>query len=129
MIKGFEHQTMELNDYEREILLPIFVRSLSKRIGKAKAATNKYICERLSELGYTLNDSRLRKIINYIRTNGLVPCLVAANCGYYVAESEQDLLDYEESLLGRENEIRRVRLSIEKQRKSKYHQQELSLFH
>lgn len=128
MIKGFEKETAELTAYESSVLLPIFVRCLSQRVGKASAVTNKHIVERLRNSGYAIVDSRVRKIVNYIRTNGLVPCLIATSTGYYIAENEAEVIDYEDSLLGRENEIRRVRLSIQQQRKSKYNHQQLSLF-
>lgn len=62
----------------------------------------------------------MRKIINYIRRSGLVKGLVASSTGYYVAESEQDLIEYEQSLKGRERAIREVRMSIRKQRKDMY---------
>ena len=125
MITGFERETAELNDYELNILLPIFVRCLSAKVGRLKAVKNKYMVERLKERGYQISDARVRKIVNYIRTNGLVPCLIAT---YYIAENEAEVIDYEDSLLGRENEIRRVRQAIQQQRKSKYNHQQLSLF-
>ena len=43
MINGFEQQTKELNEYERDVLLPIMVRSLRLKVGEDKAVTNNEI--------------------------------------------------------------------------------------
>ena len=123
MIKGFDKQTETLSDYERKTLVPVMVRSLAGHIGKAAAITNKYICSRMRLCGYQISDARVRKIVNHIRTNGLVQWLIATSGGYYVAETEEELKEYEDSLLGREQAIREVRLSIERQRKIKYHKE------
>jgi hypothetical protein len=92
------------------------------------SVTNKAIIEGMKRnLGLSISDARVRKLINHIRNNDLVPCLIATSQGYYIAESEQELKDYEDSLLGREEAIRSVRLSIQRQRKRKYSNQQ-SLF-
>ena len=91
MIKGFDKQTETLSDYERKTLVPVMVRSLAGHIGKAAAITNKYICSRMRLCGYQISDARVRKIVNHIRTNGLVQCLIATSGGYYVAETEEEL--------------------------------------
>lgn len=91
------------------------------------SVTNKAIIEGMKKnLGLSISDARVRKLINHIRTKDLVPCLIATSNGYYIAETEQELKEYEESLLGREEAIRNVRLSIQRQRISKY--QQLNLF-
>lgn len=88
------------------------------------SVTNKAIIEGMKKnLGLSISDARVRKLINHIRTKDLVPCLIATSNGYYIAETEQELKEYEESLLGREEAIRNVRLSIQRQRNRKYHQQ------
>ena len=119
MIQGFEKQTEELTDYERLTLIPVIVRGLSAKIGKSRAVTNKYIVCMLKG-SYKVSDARIRKIINYIRIHDLIPCLVASNEGYYIAESNQELKDYESSLLGREAAIHEVRQAISRQRELRY---------
>ena len=126
MIQGFSEQTEPLTEYEEVTLLPQLVRGLQTKVGKAMSVTNKAIIEGMKQnLGLTISDARVRKLINHIRTKDLVPCLIATSNGYYIAESEQELKEYEESLLGREEAIRNVRLSIQRQRDRKYHQQSL----
>lgn len=130
MINGFEDQTEPLTEYEESEILPHIVRGLRLKVGKAMSVTNKAIVEGMKRnLGLKITEPRVRKIINHIRVNDLVPCLIATSQGYYIAESEQELKDYEESLLGREEAIRSVRLSIQRQRKHKFqHQQQQELF-
>lgn len=128
MINGFTEQTEPLTEYEVETLLPQLVRGLRTKIGKSMSVTNKAIIDGMKRnLGLSISDARVRKLINHIRNNDLVPCLIATSQGYYIAESEQELKDYEDSLLGREEAIRSVRLSIQRQRKRKYSNQQ-SLF-
>ena len=126
MINGFQEQTEPLTEYEETQLLPQIVRGLSLKVGKDNAVTNTAIVRGMKEnLNLRTTEPRVRKIINHIRNNDLVPCLIATSQGYYVAESEQELKDYEESLLGREEAIHSVRMSIQRQRIQKYHQQNL----
>ena len=128
MIQGFSEQTEPLTEYEVETLLPQLVRGLRTKVGRSMSVTNKAIIEGMKRnLGLSISDARVRKLINHIRNNDLVPCLIATSQGYYIAESEQELKDYEDSLLGREEAIRSVRLSIQRQRKRKYSNQQ-SLF-
>lgn len=128
MIQGFSEQTEPLTEYEEQTLLPQLVRGLQTKIGKAMSVTNKAIIDGMNRnLGLKITDARVRKLINHIRVHDLVPCLIATSQGYYVAESEQELKEYEESLLGREAAIRQVRLSIQRQRQHKYSHQ-TSLF-
>jgi hypothetical protein len=120
MIKGFSNETSPLNDYELRILLPVILAGLKDKQGKRNAVTNNYIIGRLKAHGYRIDAPRLRKVINHIRTNDLLPGLVATSEGYYLATSEQELMDYEDSLRGREEAIKAVRLAIARQRRMLY---------
>lgn len=128
MIKGFEDETKPLTEYEEAILLPLFVKALSKRIGRDNAITKGEIVDPLKKLNYKISEVRVRKIINHIRIKGIIKGLVASYEGYYVATSDKELADFEESLLGRENAIRAVRLSIRKQRLELFKPEQQSLF-
>ena len=120
MIKGFS-ETDPLSDYELKTVLPQIVRGLLRKVGKANAITNSAIVRgRKANLNLSLTEARVRKIINHIRCHDLVPCLIATSNGYYIAESEQELKEYETSLLGREEAIRNVRLAIQRQRARKF---------
>ena len=120
MIKGFSNETGPLNDYELRVLLPVILAGLKDKQGKRNAVTNGYIIGRLKQQGYRIDAPRLRKVINHIRTNDLIPGLIATSEGYFLAEDEQELMDYEDSLRGREEAIKAVRLSIARQRRILY---------
>lgn len=115
MLNGFQTQTEPLTDYERDTLLPIICRGLANKIGEARAITNASITKAMKGAGYQLNEARVRKIINHIRTTGMVRWLIATSKGYYIATSRQEMEDYIGSLRGREDAIRAVRESMEKQ--------------
>lgn len=115
MINGFTTQTEPLTDYERDTLLPVICRGLRNKVGEGMAITNTTITKAMRGAGYQLNEARVRKIINHIRTTGLVRWLIATSKGYYIATSRQEMEDYIGSLRGREQAIRAVRESMEKQ--------------
>lgn len=121
MIKGFDQETQPLTEYELGVLLPLLIEGLQTKLGRENAVTNKHIVNALKG-AYKLNEARVRKIINHIRTNDLVPGLIATSEGYFIATTEAELLEYEESLKGREDAIREVRLSIARQRRILYQQ-------
>ena len=120
MINGFEYETQPLTDYEVNKLLPVFIQGLSTKIGKANSVTNTHIVKALKRLGLKVDGPRARKIINHIRVKGLVHGLIATSDGYYIATTEKELAEYEESLKGREDAIRAVRLSLSNQRKQMF---------
>ena len=115
MIITYETQTKPLTEYEKDTLLPIMVKCLSKHIGKDKVITNAEMCAKMAIYGYKIGETRVRKIINHIRNNGLVECLIATGKGYYVTESIQEMETYIESVKNREDAIRAMRLSMEEQ--------------
>lgn len=117
MIKGFNNETAPLTFYEEFTLVPVVIAGLKVKVGKDKAVKNGYICSALRRQNYDISEARLRKIINYIRTNNLVVGLIATSSGYYIAKSKKEMEDYADSLLGRESAIRQVRESIESQMK------------
>lgn len=124
MIKGFSNETAPLNDYETGVLLPIFIRGLKEKVGHLNAVTNKHIVKQLRGT-CKISEARVRKIINHIRTHDLIPGLIATSEGYFIAETEAALREYEESLQGREDAIKQVRISIARQRRQLYEQQQV----
>jgi len=121
MIKNFTEETEPLTEYEEQQLMPPIVRGLLTKRGKSNAVTNGAIIDGLRRnLNLSITSARVRKIINHIRIHDIVPCLIATSNGYYIADTEAELREYEESLLGRESAIRQVRLSIARQRQSRF---------
>lgn len=128
MIRGFDHETQPLTEYEERILLPLFIAGLKLKVGKDSSITNAEIVSALKKQGYKIDSARVRKIINHIRINNLVQGVIATSDGYYIATSEKELAEYEESLKGREDAIRAVRLSIRKQRLQMFQPTQATIF-
>lgn len=114
MIRNFYRETDTLSKYEEEHVLPKIVSILEQCKGKCNALTNKMIIVRYGAVCSEM-ESRVRKVINYIRNNGIIPCLIATSKGYYIATDAKEITDYEDSLKGRERAIRSIRLSLHKQ--------------
>lgn len=117
MINGFDMETAPLSDYEMNVIVPTLAVGLRRKVGKAMAVTSTQMIDGMNRIGKKISGPRLRKCINYIRISGLVKCLLATSDGYYVAESEDEITEYESSLLGRELAIREVRECLIKQKK------------
>ena len=88
MIKGFETITADLSDDELN-MVQIVIKGLKVKHGKDKAVTGAVICKALN-----INGVRLRKMINYIRINNLIPALCSSSKGYFVANNINELEDY-----------------------------------
>ena len=123
MIPGFENQTAPLNDYEENTLMPVIIRGLQKRIGKNNAITNAEMCRKLNNHFYLnspsykkITGARIRKIINHIRINDAISCLVSTSKGYYVSKDRKELNTYIESLNKRATAILAVARAIDRQR-------------
>ena len=116
MITGFEEQTEPLTDMEREVFLPPIIKGLRVKIGKDKTVTNRDIVRGLkANLNIKIGEARVRKMINHIRNNDIIPCLIATSKGYYIAETKDEMLDYIDSLYGRVEAIEADALSMKRQ--------------
>ncbi len=116
MVDNFERETAPLTEYEERTLLPIMVKCLNKHRGKERAISNRKMMEGLENGGYVVGGSaRIRKLINHIRVNGLVECLMATNNGYYITEDPWEMKRYIESLQGREDAICAVKEAMQEQ--------------
>lgn len=105
MLESFERYTGELNEQEKKIF-PLFVQCLKRHIGKSSAISNSVISEKLLvHMGIKLHGSRVRKMINIIQNEGLIPHLVSCGKGYYVAETREDVVRYVASIRARSNSI------------------------
>lgn len=117
MIIGFEEITATLSEKELA-LVPVFVERLSLKVGKENAVTSQQIITGFANKKVNpvkIGGARIRKIINYIRMNNLVPRLMATSAGYYVTNDKEELRSYVESLKGRESAIRAIRHKIEQE--------------
>jgi hypothetical protein len=102
MILGFEEQTHNLTDYEKDVVLPAIVSFLRDKKGKERAVKNEEISYTLSS---TIKPARIRKILHVIRVSGELPGIVASSKGYYIADTEEE---WEAYLYGLHQRIRHI---------------------
>ena len=108
-ITNFEDFTNELNDKELEIL-PLVIHSFRKydKDSPIKSAEivkkmNIYLQERDYKIKMT--GARLRKMVNFIRSNSLLP-LIATSKGYFTSKNKETVEKQIQSLLERSRSIR-----------------------
>lgn len=113
-VAGFENITYNLTKEERNLL--VLLRAfLADKIEKPKAVKNAQIVSYFQSAGYRVDQARVRKLINALRTEfPELMALVASAKGYYWTKDASEMKRYLESLTNRYNEIRRVRYHIEK---------------
>lgn len=70
----------------------------------------------LSKCKIAVNRRSIERVIQHIRINNLIKGLMATHNGYFIANSKEELMAYEKSLLDRELSLRNLRICIEKQR-------------
>ena len=107
MITNFENITFELTADEKK-LMPVIIKGLSTKTkdNPIKAA---YIVNAINEnkdrYGIKLfSEPRLRKIINFIRSEGILPVMGTSN-GYYITKDRAELESQIESLTQRAEAI------------------------
>lgn len=108
MITNFKEITIELTEDETK-LLPMLIEAF-KKYNKSKPikapeiviGINAY-CKK-NAINYTATEVRLRKMVNYIRTNGLLP-LIATSNGYFVSFDKSDIESQITSLSERASSI------------------------
>lgn len=117
MITNFEEYTHELTKEELEIV-PIVVHGF-RAYKKSNPIKADLIVKRMNEFlklkGYKLKmtQPRLRKIVNYIRSNSLLP-LIATSNGYFTSDCKQTIIEQISSLKERANSIDRCAEGLKK---------------
>jgi len=114
MLKNFEKITVELTDLELqyvEYLGQWFMDNQGKKNTLKNADIAKFIEKIFNK---KIADSRVRKVIQFLRTNGL-PNLIATSNGYFYSEDVNEIQDWVISLKQRELAIREIREKAEKQ--------------
>lgn len=104
-IKGYETITHELSQYELDVVLPMLVAKICHHKGRKNAITNARLRGYMSERNATLNEPRLRKIVEHIRQTHLLPGLVAAKQGYFIAESPEEMREWLDTMKQRKNAL------------------------
>jgi hypothetical protein len=108
MITNFETITRELDANEVR-LLPIVIAGMKAHRGRDNAITGAEICRKVEGL----TEPRLRKIVNHIRQNAILP-VIATSKGYYTADCAQDVLSQIKSLQDRIDAIEAAKNGLRK---------------
>ena len=117
MITNFEEHTSELTSEEMEIL-PIVVHGF-RNYKKENPIKAELIVTRMNEFlavrGFKtrMSQPRLRKMVNYIRTNGIIP-LIATSHGYFTSDCRETIQEQIKSLQERANSIERCAQGLKK---------------
>lgn len=102
MITNFEDITYELTDKELK-LVPLIISGLKTKT-KDNPIKEPEIVNKMKAAGYKITGERLRKIVNYVRSNGLLP-IIATSKGYYVSYDKEEISKQIKSLHQRANSI------------------------
>jgi hypothetical protein len=108
MITNFETITRELDANEVR-LLPIVIAGMKAHRGRDNAITGAEICRKVEGL----TEPRLRKIVNHIRQNAILP-VIATSKGYYMADCAEDVIGQIKSLQDRIDAIEAAKNGLRK---------------
>ena len=102
MITNFENITGEMTEDEKK-LVPIIIRGFTA-YGKDNPIKAPEIIKRLKLKGYKISEPRLRKIVNFIRAESILP-LIATSKGYFVSYDREVVAEQIKSLEERADSI------------------------
>ena len=136
-ITDFEEETAPLDANEKKCMA-IIAKGLAKRLGKESVISNKEMCAAMNKAisdgvypalsrDYKLTGVRVRKIINQIRRDDIVPLLCATSTGYFVANTQAEAEIYIRSLKDRIGSIQEVANCFIKQYNEKFKTNQLGL--
>lgn len=110
MITNFDNITSELTQQELD-LIPILVKGFRKH-GKGNPILARDIVKMMAHflkannIPTQFSEARLRKCVNYIRTNAILPLMATSN-GYYTSYNADEIYSQIQSLEERANSIKR----------------------
>jgi hypothetical protein len=108
MITNFEFLTREMTEEEKK-LVPILIKGFNTKTKdnpiKAPEIVQAINAKRESlGLKFNFSEVRLRKIVNFIRAEGILP-LIATSNGYYCSTDKEEIKSQIESLTQRADAI------------------------
>ncbi len=103
--------------YEEKIqVIPLIVRRIKLANKQGITITNDHLRHSLAKhYGVTMVAGTMRKLLHYIRINGIVPCLIANSGGYYIAKTTLEMTTYLASLQKRIREIGVLKRALDSQ--------------
>jgi hypothetical protein len=139
MINDFEEETEPLDANELKCM-HLIAKGLARHKGKEAVISNKEMCAKMNQAisdglykdiprEFKLSQSRIRKIINHLRINDILPLLCATSNGYYVANNREEAESYIQSLKDRISSIQNMATHYIKQYNERFNvnQQKLDI--
>lgn len=132
MVTNFEQYTADVSDKELWIV-ELIAKRIRHNVGRKAQVTNAKIRKALSldlkdgngnviRKGVKISEPKLRKYIQYIRQNNLVPMLCATQRGYYIAQTVQEFVEYidtfEERINGMKYTLDAMRQQVDQHKQS-----------
>ena len=112
MIQGFEEYTRELDQYEREKLLPAVIAGMKTKIGANNAISSREAIDKMKAAGYKIDGPRFRKLLHVIRVSGMIKGIVGTSKGYFIASNDKEWFSYVKSITERTNHMLSLRNAI-----------------
>jgi len=110
MITNFESITVELTEDEQK-MVDVVVSRFKQKPGRQNLVTNHQILTGLNNaFGLNLSEPRIRKIIQFIRINNILPGLIGVSRGYYYTENIDEIESWIQSMEERERSIAQSRM-------------------
>lgn len=131
MLKNFEKITVELTPLELEYV-EFLGQWFMQNKGKENVVKNGDIIKLIkTAFDKKIVEPRVRKVVQFLRTNGL-PNLIATNNGYFYSDDVHEIEAWIVSLKQREAAIREIREKAERQveilKFSKYARKQMEIF-
>ena len=123
MKSKLKKSTYSLTDYDLNVLLPLLIKGLEQKKEKTNAVTANQIVWGLQRNGLKITKRHVFRLIGYIRMNDLVVGLMASSVGYYITNNEQELIKYEKRLMCREAKLKKLRMSMKRQRAAMFNKE------
>lgn len=108
-LTNFEEITIDITDEEKNILVPMLIKGFESRTKEnpIKAfdivqGMNDALLRKDIKIKFT--DVRMRKCVNYIRSNSMIP-IISTHHGYYVSNDKKEIQAQTDSLLQRAQSI------------------------
>lgn len=110
-------ETSRMNDFERDVLVPLVCDILRNAPWTMSALS---IAEAIRRQGHPASTRQVRRAINYIRVNGIIPCVASSPKGFFVANNVTEITECISTLEALADSIQEVIEALKSQRFIKY---------
>lgn len=107
-----------MNTYERDVLVPLVCGILQKH--GTHPLPSLTIAEEIRKMGHAITTRQVRKVINHIRREGIIPCVASSRNGFFVASNVNEISECIGTLESLADAIREVIEALKLQRYIKF---------